>query len=182
MKTYQFEQQQKQAAMFDAFVEWLKSRKNVIAVILADEEEEKRGIHLWATVSGQDDAIPIQVKVDFQIHHTTNMAVEMVGHMEWVAEWKPGWFSHLHNTTLLVYVCGKTGAFRTYGSQGLFRSVVNHYGEFRSFIATNGTADGGRYWYSTGLIVPTGFLMDAVVQNGNVGDICRDGDLIVERS
>ena len=181
MPIYTFtEQFQKQKAMFDAFVQWLQSRGNVVAVTMADNEDEKLGIDMWATVMGHSNAVPIQVKVDFRIAETHNLAVEMVSEMRYDGDWKPGWFSQLANTKLLVYIDGTSGHYRIYKSQEFFRHIVSRYNGYDSFVAKNGSPDGGDYWYGMGVRVPAYGLRDILIKKGLVTDSA--GELQLERS
>ena len=171
MAVYDFkEQYEKQEAYFDQFVEWVKSRSNVIGVTIADETDEKRGIDLWAVMKNEDP-VPMQVKVDFIMHNTGNMAVEAVSQARFDGPWKPGWLSHLHSTRLLAYICAQTGEFRIYRSQDFWWHVMSHCSQYQSFSALNGSKDGGDYWYSIGLRVPVCTMTTGVWNYGNIGDL-----------
>lgn len=180
MRIYDFKEQlQKQQAMFDSFVTWLKSRDNVVGVTLADEQDDRNGIDLWAIVKDENKAVPIQVKVDFRIRATGNIAAETVGQMRWSGEWRPGWLSLLHNTRLLVYLCGHTGTYRIYDSQEFFEHVVTNYSCYRSFIAMNGSRNGGDFWYGIGVKVPTSNVGSILLDGGSVKE--GSGELVLKR-
>ncbi len=178
MKAFTFQEQfNRQAEMFELAVGWLNSRQNVMSVSPANKEEERRGIDLKVLmISGKKNlaAVSIQVKVDFNISVTANLAVETVSAARWNGAWKPGWLSLLHNSQLLLYVCGNTGTYRLYDSQQFYERVMNVSNNCRAFSALNGSEDGGDYWYGMGILVPH-MMLDTVMLDA--GDIKSDSEI-----
>lgn len=167
-KVYTFDEQlKKQEEYFKHFCEWVSSRSNVLAITVADEIDEKRGIDLWAVMK-KSDPVPIQVKVDFVLHTTGNMAVETISMATYDGEWKPGWLSHLHSTRILAYCCGKTGQFRTYLSQAFFQRIMREYQSYKGFMCINGSRNGDQFWYAMGLLVPVNSMAPLVQNNANL--------------
>jgi hypothetical protein len=178
---YQFKEQiEKQQQHFDYFVEWLRKRTNVLGVTVADREDDLRGIDLWVIVKdgcGAADCgrirdpqrpLPIQVKVDFLMHQTGNMAVETVSQATYDGIWKPGWLSHLHATKLLSYICASSGQFRIYRSRDFWYHVMQNYNSYHSFCSLNGSQDGGEYWYGMGVKVPVLSMSEKTLDTGNL--------------
>ena len=167
---YDFQEQlRKQELYFHEFKTWLMARNNVIAVTEADETDEKRGIDLWATVLKQGP-IPIQVKTDFIIHNTGNLAVELISKFTYDREHKPGWFHQLNSTKLLAYICANTGDVRLYKSFDFWEVVVKQMNGLRSFSALNGTPDGGGYWHSMGVLMPATKIADLEIMRASIYD------------
>ena len=178
MKTFTFQEQfNRQAEMFELAVGWLNSRGNVLSVTRADKEEERRGIDLKVlTRMGNKIQAPItiQVKVDFNISVTANLAVETVSAARWNGAWKPGWLSLLHNSQLLLYVCGNTGTYRLYDSQQFYWRVMKVSNNCRAFSSLNGSEDGGDYWHGMGILVPC-MMLEAMMLD--TGDIKSDSEI-----
>jgi hypothetical protein len=163
------EQLQKQELYYHEFRNWLKSRGNVIAVTDADDEDERRGIDLWATML-RSDPIPIQVKTDFIMHSTGNMAVELISQFTYDRQHSPGWFHELKNTKLLAYICGVSGDLRLYKCFPFWTAVTKQMNRCRVFTCLNGTPDGGEYWHSMGVLVPVGSIAEQEIMKANIYD------------
>ncbi len=178
------EQLELQKPYFDKFVQWLWNRLNVKNVILADDEEERRGIDLWA-ITTKDGRVPIQVKVDFKMSKTGNIVLETVSRMSYdEGEWRPGWTAHLHNTQLLVYICADTDMIRIYRSCDIWSHLVENANQYRSFICMNGDKQTGAFWYSMGVKVPVYQLREILVHKGKVDNLdggCFNLPTIVEK-
>ena len=145
----------RQEEMFGRFVEWLQKRSNVIGVTRASRTDDLRGIDLWAVVEAKDPVpvrIPIQVKVDFRLSTTGNLAVETIGEGRFDGETKPGWLFKLHNTELLAYIDGVTGAFRIYRSADIYDYVVKHMNHMRAFGSLNGRGENEDFWWGMGVL------------------------------
>ena len=172
MKTFTFQEQyDKQKDMFALCIGWLNSRQNVMSVTRADKEEESRGIDLkvLTRMGNQIQApIPIQVKVDFNISVTANLAVEIISEGRWNGAWKPGWLSLLHSAKLLLYVCGNTGTYWLYDSEQFYERVMNVSSNCRAFSALNGSEGGGDYWHGMGILVPHMMLETVMLDTGNI--------------
>jgi len=148
------EQIEMQQECFNKFVGWLESQEGVISVLLADKEEEARGIDMWAVMK-TSDPVPIQVKVDSRIAQTRNIAVEVVGKGRYrrsdFEKHEPGWLYLLNSTRRLVYIDFQSGGFKVYDSGEFYAYVVSHMKGWPAHTVLNGSKDGGIHWH--GIVV-----------------------------
>lgn len=159
---------EKQQKIFDKFVVWLGLQESIVAVTPASKEEDLAGIDLWVVIKDSSAPIGIQVKVDFIIDTTGNLAVETVGQARYEGEWKPGWLSHLHSTKWLVYICGASGRILIYPSRKLYAHVIDNMGDYKAFSTMSGDDDGGDFWNSMGVLVPACSLKELEIKSAKL--------------
>jgi len=154
-------QDEKQKPYFGKFVEWLKSGSDV-GVLPASEYDDKRGIDLWVRF-GDGELAPVQVKVDFHMATTHNMAVEIISQAYYGKNWKQGWMAHLHNTTYLVYIDGMNNIAYIYKSADIYAHVIHNVRDFKS-IAVRNTPDGGQEYFAICVLVPIRGMENLLVE------------------
>lgn len=179
---YTFQKQlDRQESYSCEFRSWLRSRNNVIGVTEADMSDERRGIDLWIvtlksnpisaprqSLLASQAPIPVQVKTDFIMHDTGNLAVELISKFTYDREHKPGWFHQLYSTKLLAYICAKTGDVCIYRSFDFWKAVAGKMNTLKAFSCLNGTPDGGEYWHSMGVLVPAARVTEAETMRANI--------------
>lgn len=178
--TFNFnEQLKKQKQFYDAFVGWVKERSNVMCITEADETEQKLGIDFWAVVIGETQ-VPIEVKCDFRLHETGNIAVETVGNADY-NNWKPGWLFKLYNTHLLTIIDPHTGDFWIIDSQAFYHLVVEYMNMYKAFSARNENEETGTIWYGMGVLVPMRTLHHVIMDKGNIYHFSSGKQMLVTK-
>ncbi len=161
------EQLGKQKQFYEAFVGWVRERSNITGITEADEAEQKLGIDFWAIVIGENEKVPVEVKCDFRLHETGNIAVETVANADY-NNWKPGWLSKLYNSHLLAIIDPHTGDFWIIDSQAFYHLVVEYMNMYKAFSAKNEDKETGHIWYGMGVRVPVRTLLHVIMDKGNI--------------
>ena len=164
---FDFEKQlKKQKEFYEAFVSWTRERVNVIGITEADKDDQKKGIDFWAIAIGEN-SVPVEVKCDFRLHETGNIAVETVANAN-ITNWQPGWLSKLYNSHLLVIIEPEAGDFHILDSQAFYWRVVEYMNMYKAFSARNKNKETGEEWWGMGVLVPVHTLTHVVVDKGNI--------------
>jgi len=172
-------QLKKQQEFYEAFVSWTKERSNVIGTTEANKDDQKKGIDFWAIAIGENP-VPIEVKCDFRLHETGNIAVETVTNANFT-NWQPGWLSKLYNSHLLVIIEPETGDFHILDSKAFYWRVVEYMNMYKAFSARNKNKDTEEEWWGMGVLVPAHTLSHVVVDKGNIYHLTSGNKMLLTR-
>ena len=167
MTRYSFSGQwEAQKPYSEKFVAWLEGQEKVTSVREGSLKDDLKGIDFFVTTGNKTRTV--QLKVDFKADKTGNLPVEALSQAYHYRNSVIGSVFAMEGVDLLFYLLIPSGRIKGYKTKNFLQFVIEHYGEFRNYVALN--ENHGVEYRTLGVLVPIHKLKHLAIVDSRLTD------------